>query len=171
MMDLSRKCQTLVDGPVLSIKTILTANICFALCACFTSKQNAYTPEMCHEDFPFPYPCRLDTSIVRKIAEVSGRKNVCDDSVFCNTKDSSYIYYVSRVHVSSHCIEKWNSKKEKKETDPLNFIYVDYYFTEYSVLDGFVVWHDWTKGRPNGGGGCYNIKENVFMGARGVLYL
>lgn len=168
-MALSRKYLTLGDG--LDIKPILTASICFMLCACFTSKQTPYMGEMCHGDFSFPYPCRLDTSVVRKVAEISGRNNICNDPVFCNVKDSSYVYYVSRIGESSHCIEKWNSKKEKKETDPLNFVYINFYFTEYSVLDGFVVWHDWTKGLPNGGGGCYNIKENVFMGAKAVFYL
>lgn len=58
-----------------------------------------------------------------------------------------------------------------KIKDPLNFVYVNFEYTEHSVLDGFVVWHDWTKGLKNGGAGCYNIKEGVFMGSRGVFYL
>ena len=159
------KCLTVGNGLMLNIKIILTASICFMLCACFTGERITYTSGMCSEDFPFAYPCRLDSSVVRKIAEASGRKNVCDDSVFCNTKDTSYVHYVSRISESPHCIEEWNSKKEKKETDPLNFVYVDFEYAKHSVLDGFVVWHDWTKGLKNGGVGCYNIKEGVFMGS------
>ena len=147
-------------------KKIAAIVACLALCACFMGKQTSQSVELCWEYSRIGYPCRLDTSVVRKIIGTSGRMSICDDPSFCDTSNDSSLYFVSRINDDqksrNYCINKWNQKKEKQETDTLNFVYVLYDYVDYAVLDGFTIWEKFQTDIVVTNR-CYNIKEGVLF--------
>jgi len=150
----------------LLIKKLVIIAACLVLCACFMATQRAPSEEVCWGESRIGFPCRLDTSVVRRIIGTSGRKNICDDPSFCDTSNDSSFYFVSRINDDQrsrdYCINKWNQKKEKQETDALNFVYVWYDYVDYAVLDSFTIWE-----KPQTDivvtNRCYNIKEGVLF--------
>jgi hypothetical protein len=110
------------------------------------------------------YPCRLDTNVVRKILETSGRKTNCDDSTLCDIKDTSYIFFVSRIiEAPEYCINRWNNKKKTQEINPFNFVYVEFDYVDYAILDSLKVMLDVWRGGVVVTNRCYNIKEGVLF--------